>query len=209
MDKDDAQKQGLMAYSKSILEVAKQKKHNNLKYIESLHLGDGNIAFFDFVAKGTSQMYTQKLIKNHICGFYFLQLEPEYMKEKNLEIVPFYTEEERSESAIFENYYILETILTSPDPSVEEFDGDGKPLYAKETRTQKDIKCVMDVQRGIVEYVKRYLELCPENQRVINKRMDEVFLQLLRNIKITDMEFLNLTVEDQFFNRMTELTTIL
>ncbi|WP_026667948.1 hypothetical protein [Butyrivibrio sp. AE2005] len=63
------------------------------------------------MAKGTTQMYLQKLFAQHIKGFYFLQLEPEFMADKGLDIEPFYSDEEKNSSAIFDNYYILETIL--------------------------------------------------------------------------------------------------
>ncbi len=56
-------------------------------------------------------MYLQKLFAQHIKGFYFLQLEPEFMADKGLDIEPFYSDEEKNSSAIFDNYYILETIL--------------------------------------------------------------------------------------------------
>lgn len=207
-DKDDKDS-GLKVYSKSILESAKVKKANNIKYINSLGTGKGDVAFFDFVAKGTSQMYAQKLIDNHIIGLYFLQLEPDYMKDKNIEITPFYTEEERSESAIFDNYYILETILTAPNPALDEFDENGNPIYTVETRSEKDIDCFMKVQEGIMNYAKKYLLICPISEQKINKKLDELFLQQVHNVEIKDKNFMGLIVEDPFFNRMTDVTDIL
>lgn len=208
LDKDNRE-EGLSIYAKSILETAKLKKENNLKYINNLNPGHKDIAFFDFVAKGTSQMYVQKLVQNHISGLYFLQLELDYMRNKNLEIESFYSEDERLESAIFDNYYILETILTAPAPSLDEFDAEGKPIYAKETRSEKDINCFMKVQEGIINYAKKYLDICPQLEFVINKKLDEVFLKLIHNIEIRDTGFLNLTVEDPFFNRMTNITDVI
>ena len=204
----DGKNSGLGIYTKSILESAKVKKANYVKYIDKLGLGTGDIAFFDFVAKGTSQMYAQKLIKNHICGFYFLQLEPDYMKDKNLEITPFYTKEEQTESAIFDSYYILETILTAPNPSLDEFDNNGNPIYAMETRSEKDINCFLKVQEGIMNYAKKYLLICPKSVQKINKKMDELLLQLLYNVEIRDKDFKELIIEDPFFNRMTYVTDI-
>lgn len=200
---------GLLKYKKSILSTAQVKRQNNRKYIESLSLDDKPIALFDFVAKGTSQMYIQKLIPNDIYGVYFLQLEPEFMKNKGLKITPFYTEAERDKSAIFDNYYILETLLTSPEASVDEFDNDGQPVYAEETRSKKDIACIMRAQNGIIEYVDKYLRLCPRGKIKNNKKLDEVFLTLMHNIEIRDKDFLELTVEDPFFNRMTDIKDFL
>ena len=205
----DSDSDGLLKYAKSILKVSEQKRYNNLAYIDKLDVKDGSIAFFDFVAKGTSQLFMQKLVGNPIKGLYFLQLEPQFMKDWKLDIKSFYTEDERETSAIFENYYILETLLTSPESSIDEFDENGAPIFANETRTDSDILCFMRAQDGIVEYVKKYISICPESERNINKKLDEQLLLLLRNVEIRDNDFLSLTVEDPFFNRMTAITDVM
>ena len=205
----DREASGLLQYAKPILEAAEAKRRNNLKYIEKLPTGKGGIALFDFVAKGTSQMFLQHFVPQEMTGLYFLQLEPEFMKDKDLRIEPFYSEAERDDSAIFDNYYILETILTSPDPSVEEFDADGNPVYDIETRKRADIECVMQAQDGILNYADRYLSICPASEIKINKKLDEAFLKLVHKIEIWDQRFRELMVEDPFFNRMTEITDLL
>lgn len=208
--KIDEEAEGLMRFCRAILDTVKQKRENNRKYIDSLHIQEGRIAFFDFVAKGTSQLYVGRLVENPIVGLYFLQLEPEYMKDKHLDIRPFYTEEERESSAVFDSYYILETLLTSPDPSVNEFDSEGKPVYAEETRSQKDIACFLRAQAGILEYMDTYLSVCPESERkIINKKLDEILLMLIHHVEISDRDFLGLMVEEPFFNRMTAVTDVL
>ncbi len=205
----DEDEEGLMRYCKAILHTAEKRRENNRKYIDSLHICEGRIAFFDFVAKGTSQFYVGRLVENPIVGLYFLQMDPEYMKDKHLDIKPFYTEEERESSAIFDSYYVLETLLTSPYPSVDEFDNKGEPIYAKELRSDKDIACFMRAQEGILEYVDVYLSICPKSERKVNKKLDEVMLMLIHNVEIVDRDFLELTVEEPFFNRMTAVTDVL
>lgn len=205
----DLSQEGLLRYANYILNASIIKRANNQKYVDSLNIETGEIAFFDFVAKGTSQMYAQRLVSNHICGLYFLQLEPEYMEDKHLRITPFYAENERDNSAIFENYYILETLLTSPYPSIEEFDSEGHPIYAKETRSERDIACFIRAQRGILEYTDRFLKVCPISERHVNKKLDEAFLLLMHNVEILDNDFLSLTVEDPFFGRMTDIKDVL
>ena len=102
-DDIDEDESGLLKYVKPIIQNSIVKRENNKKYINSLNVKDGDISLFDFVAKGTSQLYIQKLVNNHIKGLYFMQLEPQFMKDMNLDIIPFYKEEEREKSAIFEN----------------------------------------------------------------------------------------------------------
>ncbi len=201
--------QGVLGYQEVILDRAQEQSRNLKKYIQELDFSAGDIAMFDFVAKGTTQMYLQRLVPNHMKGFYFLQLEPDFMSDKGLDIEPFYTEDEKNQSAIFDRYYILETILTAPHPSVLGFDREGKPIYARETRSERDIQCFGRAQDGILNYFKEYISLVPESLRVENKKLDEFFLSLIDKIEITDSDFLALIVEDPFFNRMTDIKDVL
>ncbi len=192
-------------YSDQIMNLSIYKRKKYLSYLDTIDIDSGKIAFFDFVAKGTVQMFIQKLIANEMIGLYFFQLEPEFMKDKQMNIIPFYTAGEQRDSKIFEDYYILETILTSPEPSLEEFDSKGKPVFAEETRSDKDICCVMSVQNGILSYVEKYLLICPRNEIKQNKKLDEALFSLLHKMEICVPDFLKLTVEDPFFNRMTNI----
>ena len=63
------------------------------------------------------------------------------MEDKGIDIEPFYANEERDRSVIFDSYYILETILTSPYPQVVEFDPEGRPKFLKESRRFHEEKC--------------------------------------------------------------------
>lgn len=179
------------------------------RYINELELSSSPIAMFDFVAKGTSQLYLQKLFNQHVKGFYFLQLEPEFMEDKKLDIEPFYTDEEKNTSAIFENYYILETILTSPYSQMQEFDDEGNFVFASETRSKSDISVIIKAQEGINTFFDKYLKLVPEALRCENKKLDEKILKLVNEVLITDEDFLSLKVEDPFFGRMTDIKDVL
>ncbi len=182
---------------------------NYRKYICKLGISEDKTAMFDFVAKGTTQMYIQKLFPQHIKGFYFLQPEPEFMADRGVDIEPFYSDEEKDRSVIFDNYYILETILTSPYPQVEEFDENGNPVHSQETRSGKDIECFKRAQNGIVSYFEDYISILPEAEQIQNKRLDEMFLALVNRVNIKDREFMELTVEDPFFGRMTAIRDVI
>lgn len=201
------QKEG--EWSREILAKAAIQRGNYERYIQKLHIQGDNIGMFDFVAKGTVQMYLQKLFPQHIKGFYFLQLEPEFMEDKRLDIQPFYSDEEKNTSMIFDHYYILETILTSPYPQMEELDEDGSPVFAVETRNEKDIQCFERAQKGILTYFEDYLRILPERAREENKKLDESFLSLITKIEIKDEDFLSLKVEDSFFGRMTDVRDLI
>lgn len=202
-------KEGILRYGTSILDKARRLKIGYQKYMGSLEIQNGDIALFDFVAKGTTQYFISRLTDKHMVGLYFLQLEPDFMKDKNLDIIPFYTDEELESSAIFDNYYVLETILTCPNPSVAEFDENGIPVYLKETRTAEAVDCIKRVQLGIKHFMKKYMEQCDDLENSVDKVLDEKFLKLIHNFEIKDENFLQLVVEDPFFNRMTNITDVL
>ncbi|MBR1598158.1 MAG: hypothetical protein IJ661_04485 [Lachnospiraceae bacterium] len=204
-----AKAEGMLEYTEAILERSKIQRQNYMNYIARLNMCEGSIAFFDFVAKGTTQMYVQSLTSHLLKGFYFLQLEPEFMKDKGLDIEPFYSTKETGDSAIFDNYYILETLLTAPDPQVMEFDENGEPVYAVELRCEKDLKCFEEMQQGVLEYFDDYLKLITEGIHTENKVLDEKMLALIHSFKIADESFLSLTVEDPFFNRMTNVMDLI
>ncbi len=200
---------GLLDYKDSVLEHAADEQRRYKAYINTLDMREGAIAFFDFVAKGTTQMYVQRLVSHHLKGLYFLQLEPDLMADKGLDIEPFYSKEETEANGIYDNYYVLETILTAPHPCVCGFDDTGSPVYVEETRKESDIECIMRAQEGIQDYFCRYLELIPENINNQSKGLDEVILGFIHNLKILDEDFLSLIVEDPFFNRMTDIKVLI
>lgn len=192
-----------------ILKKAEESRRNYRKYVESLNLGNGTLGVFDFVAKGTTQYFLQKLLKQQLKGLYFLQLEPEFMADKGVEIKSFYEEKERETSAIFNYFYVLEAILTSNDPTVNEFDGSGRPIFSKETRSGESLECIEAIWRGIYEYLDDYISLLPKKLRAVNKALDEAFLSLVGKIDIRDNGFNNLVLEDPFFGRNTPIKDVL
>lgn len=203
------ERQSLLDYRTEIFKSARTCRKNYSAYIRKLKQQDGTVAFFDFVAKGTTQMYLSRFVKYPLKGFYFLRLEEENMKGKGLDILPFYSKEEREGSAIFDDYYILETMLTSPEPSVLGFDGKGEAYYAQETRSKADLACFLKAGDGILDYFKEYLNICPAGLIQTDKKMDEAMLSLIHKITVSDPDFLKLKVEDPFFNRMTDITDLI
>ncbi|MBQ6575859.1 MAG: hypothetical protein IJL90_07120, partial [Lachnospiraceae bacterium] len=109
----------------------------------------------------------------------------------------------------FDNYYILETILTAPFPQMLEFNDEGAPVYAKETRSENDLRCFVRAQAGIMQFFEDYISIVPEGVRSVNKPLDEALLALVNRVRILDDDFLSLKVEDPFFGRMTDIRDVL
>lgn len=205
---EETENKTLSDFSQNIEREVYRNRKNYQTYIEKINVKEGDIAFFDFVAKGTSQMYISRLVDNNLKGFYFIQLEKEYMEDKMLDIKPFFENTEFENSTIYEDYYILETIMTSNEPSVIGFDEKGNAVYAIETRSEEDLNCCIEIQNGIVDFFRTYIQICPQNEMYVDKKLDEIFLGLIHNFSILDKGFMALRVEDPFFNRMTDMADL-
>lgn len=199
--------EGLLAYKQEILSVAEQNRKNYLDYLDTLEVREGDIAFFDFIGKGTVQLYLGRLLEKHLKGFYFLQLDEQYMADKKLDIVPFC--DLRGKGALFDNFFILEQILTAPAPSVLGFHEGGNVEYAEETRTQEDLACIDMLQGGIQNYFETYIKLCRGIDFSENQKLTGAFLEMIHNISIMNQHFLGLKVKDPFFKRSMELADLL
>ena len=135
-------------------------------------------------------------------GYYFIRVEADSCEKKALNILPFYDQDDVvGKSGIYEDYFFLENILTSSMPSLKGFDIEGKPQYAKENRTSKEIDFVIAVQEGIVEYFEQSLDImqtvCVEG----NKKCAEKFLALLHKVPIKNETFQRMVYEDDFYAR--------
>ena len=196
----------LLDYKSEILKAAEANRKKYLQYIESLEMMDGDIAFFDFAARGTVQMYMSRMLKRNLKGFYFFQLDRAYMEDKQLNIFPFY---EQEDSDISKNFYMLEAVMTSPQPYFLGFDENGNACFSEESRTDRDLRCIREVQAGIADYFEVCQKIAPEWEIEEGKELGGMILSLLHEIDIRDQDFLALKIDDPFFHRVSNLADLL
>lgn len=206
IEEADGERGRLLDYKEEILKAAEESRAHYRTYLRSLELAEGPIAFFDFVARGTVQMYIRRLTDRPLKGFYFSQLDRAYMREKQLDILPFY---EQEDSGIFRNFYLLEAVVTSPQPSVLTFDEHGEAVFGPETRTRENLECIRQIQEGILEYFQTFLALNPEWEQSEEKELGSSILSLLHEIEIWNKDFLALKVDDPFFHRVSDVSDLL
>lgn len=146
-----------------------------------------------------------------------MRLEKDAPFAQKLEIEAFCPEEDsfclEKESgktgSLYQDYYILEAVLTSPFPSVSEFDSEGRPVYEKEPRNRDEIACIEEVQQGIMEYWQDSFTFCEETEEPIFDRMDERLLALIHRICLLGNPILDLKVQDPFFGRITPVSDLI
>lgn len=200
------ERRSLLDYKEEIFQSAAANRKNYQTYLNTLRTEGGDIAFFDFVARGTVQAYVQRLTGRRLRGFYFWQKDTDYMKKMGLDVQTFYAPEE---DAVEQSYLVLEPVLMSPQPSMAGFDETGAPLFAREQRTERDFRSVQSVQDGISDYFQTYLKLDPSWEENQEKTLQAAVFSLVSRIEIRDKDILSLKDEDAFFNRTTEISNLL
>lgn len=194
---------------RAILQKAERERDNYRVYVEKLGLSDGNTAFFDFVAKGTVQLFLSNVLSQRLKGFYFLRLEPDALSDRGIDIEAFYSDQERNGSAIMEDYYLFEIVLSSPFPSCVAFAETGRPVFDTETRSPVQIQSMLLAQKGIEDYFSDFVRLLPDTLWIENRDLDERILMLLHHTRLEDTAFLSSKVEDPFVGRNTFVSDLL
>ena len=81
----------------------------------------------------------------------------------------------------------MEYCFSSPETNIIGMDDDGEFMYAKEYRTDRDIRHMLDIQEGIKEFFVAYYSSFPLGE--------ESFGGSLPNAVINTMDFVDLTGE--------------
>ena len=186
---------------KVILEHSKQLRDNYLKYIHTFDFSEGDIALYDFVARGTVQLYLQRLFKQHIKGLYFMHLDENFSDESTLDIESFFPYEDIEKNVFFELYQIMETLFMAPHPSINEFDVNGNPIFSEEKRSSIELKCISQVQQGVLTYFDDFLSIIDIQLYTENRDIDEILGSLINSVVIDNEVMAQMNYEDNFFGR--------
>ena len=162
---DNADTTLIMKNRDLIFERSKEIKRDYQKYIDFAGVkSDKKYAYFDFVSSGTCLWYLSKLFCINLEGLFFYRsfdIDEEKEKEKQkLPIRAFLVQNlYKNFSYFYENYNLMETVITSPMPSILRIDSDGTPVYAEEKRSAEELAYVNCVQGAILEFFENYLAL--------------------------------------------------
>lgn len=203
----DGRNEGRLSdYKDIILSRCSILRRNYKKYIERLSLRQEDTAFFDFVSKGTSQFFLERIMGHHLKGFYFMRPEKEWDLFKDLNIRVF-CEMSDGGSELYQNYSLIESILTSPASSVLEFDSNGEPVFEDECRTEEQIACINEVQEGILEYWNDINTFFQGEAKPCG--MSEKLLSFIHHISVFGNPLETLTVSDPFYCRTMQVSDLI
>ena len=118
-----------------------------------------------------------------------------------MDIKGFYSEDEAKVSNVYEDYFLLENLLTPPIASFKCFDDNLKPVYASECRTKEELEFIDGVHRGILQYFEMYINYTGVDVVNVEKVCSERMLNLMHKVCIHNDIFADMTWEDGFFQR--------
>ena len=172
-----------------LLDQAEAEKKNYITYLKKENLYGKSCLFLDLSSLGRTQFFLGKIIPE-LKGVYFARQRsnlPVYNK-----IIPFF-DSRTGETNAFENDFFLESIVTSPEPSVTGFDKRGNPSFSDGKRTEKECVYIQRVQKAILDYCKLFFDSYYDDRTKISRRMLQMNYCLLKQSPST---FVNKTTFD-------------
>lgn len=169
-----------MKNKEEIIKKSERTRRNYCRYIEKCAINpDEKYLFCDLISHGTVHHGLNQLFVKPLHGFYLCRIFGIY---DDLEFNSCYQQGAGSEISNPEYVNFLESILTSPEPSVEDMDENGDPVMAAEIRTSEELKTVQYIQEGIEEFSLDYIRtLYIKNQAIIEK-LPEVLLKMSKEV---------------------------
>lgn len=179
IEKEDNLKECLLSISDKLIDYSSVIRKNYRKYAKNLHI-DWNKKYLicDLNSSGTVQNALNEIFSTDLDGLYFCRKFG--FRERKINVMSAYDEREGVD---FTNVIdLLETILTSQQPSVKAMKEDGTPIYATEKRTESELVMVEKAQKVIMEYVRQYDEIVGV-EKSIDLELPEMILGLIGCVK--------------------------
>lgn len=177
----------IMKHKEKIFQKSAVIREKYLSYMDDIGLQKNKkYGFFDSYCRGTVQYLMEQFVPFELHGLYLGKIHNTFKLKK---IQSFY--EDKGEylrlNDINEKRTLMEYCLSSPETNIIGMDADGEFIYAKEYRTDADIKHMLDIQEGIKEFFVDYYCSFPLTEGKFNGDFP--------NAVVNTMDFVDLTGE--------------
>ena len=126
------------------------------KYWKKLGLIPGKTYIYsDFVASGTSQRLLEEAAPFLLEGCYFGRPLSGFAETCSAQSM--LEGSTGPEKELLERYIGMEYYMTSSEPSLESFEGEGTPVFAAETRSENELKEIEAVHRAALDLTERFI----------------------------------------------------
>jgi hypothetical protein len=159
-------------HAEAIFQRAEIARENYFTYMGKAGLQIGRkYAFMDFVSSGTSQKSLKRIVPFRMMGLYAGWNGTDSREELGVRALF----EDRG-TAFMRRYKLMETFLTSEEPSLDCFDEDGNPVFSYQDRTEKELAYVRKMQEACEDYLRELLTLMdPDAGKICCEFTDSVF----------------------------------
>jgi len=171
----------------SVIEHSAKKRENYMKYIESLNISaNSKVGFMDLVSSGTCLKFLRKFLPYDMQGLYLSSIEDSSNHDAN----DLFLYSETANCNILKYYLLLEEVLSSSKSTLKCFDEAGNPINFAEKRTNEQLCDLRNLQKNIVEYGKRTVDIDFSN-------VDLGLCDMILGMASTEPHF----IEDEFCGR--------
>lgn len=194
----------LLRHTQVILAVAERRRQAFGAYLRQAGLEPGHrYGFMDFVSSGTCQRYLQVLAGLDLTGLYLLKNES--AKNQAMQIESAYGQSNvfTRDYAVIDVYFLLEKVVTSFEPTLQRFEGQGAPVFMPECRTAAQLEALRRIQQGVLDSVEEIrtpedlsenIPLADDFLKLLESDYSEVAIDFVTKTELAD-EFSNRTMQ--------------
>lgn len=184
------------AIKKSSKELGKRYR----KYIDRIGLADGKYLFVDLVSSGTCQMHLEKIVDGQMEGYYLSKLRTMEEEKEKLKCFSLFknVDIDSKEYGFHKIYYLIESILTSYESSLDCFDEEGNPIFTEEVRDNTQIAALQEIHDRMQQYFETMLYMC-EGQTKVSCLLVDNLISIFLEVCAVDKD-LKLTLRDDWMN---------
>ena len=158
-------------HAPEIFKRAEEARLNYFKYMGKCGMQIGKkYAFMDFVSSGTCQKSLMKIAPFEMLGVYAGWNSAESKAE--FQIHSLY---DGNTSFFMRHYKMMETFLTSKEPSLSHFDKNGNPVFSTQDRNEKELEYVQQMQDACINYFEELLKIEPLQENISIEFADRLF----------------------------------
>lgn len=194
-------------HAPAIFARADKAKLAYFKYMGKAGLEIGKrYAFMDFVSSGTSQKSLMRIVPFEMYGLYAGWNGTEDMKDVGVNAL--FTD---CQSTFLKRFKIMETFMTSDEPSLTHFDDYGEPVFDLQDRTVAELQYVRDMQGACMDFLQEFLAMIDPMKGEIKNNLVDFIFAVGENVEITNKDSVlnHLTLMDDWRKKKTKVEELL
>ena len=166
----------------AILKKSDTMRERYKQYVSSFQIHpEKKVGFVDFVAAGTCQKALTNIVDFDLQGLYFAAVNSEMEYKPDTKIDSMFGVPNIFEDSfhLIEDYFFLENVMTSGEPTLAEFDENGVPVFCKEQRIEQQICELEAMHNAILDYADQTL-LSLVDAQAVDRNVPDLILHFLK-----------------------------